>query len=98
LPFAENALQLSNSPLSKFEPGARNEFLDRARDEHLARLRLVRDPCADTDSSRNACSKRAAPTGWRASRWLQRRRRRSRPLRASGEELPAAIVAHGDVA
>ncbi len=46
-PLARHALQLGDSTVAELDPRARNQVLDGARDEHLARPRLGGYACPD---------------------------------------------------
>src|ERR1043165_5870630 len=46
-PLLRDALQLGGAPFAEAETRARDEVFDRAGDEHLPRLRLLRDTSSD---------------------------------------------------
>ena len=103
-PFAGDALQLGRPALTKLKAGAGDQILHRARDEHLAGLRGLRDSRADVDGdSAHLAFDHLALTGVQAGTDLQTQLlhrlgdragaadRSSRPVEAGEETVTGRI-------
>ena len=50
-PLARNAFELSTAPFDKPDAGARDQILDRLRDEYVARSGVRSNACTDRDGN-----------------------------------------------